>query len=182
MGSVGQVATYNFEGGALAQPQWYALYTHARHEKRVAEELTGKGVDNYLPLVSRIHRWSDRKKQVELPLFSCYVFARLAGSIEERLRVLQTNGVLGFVGAGRQGVVIPDSEIEYLQTILLNKIAVDSYPFLTVGKRVRVCGGSLDGLEGILMEKIGNRRLVISITGIERSLSMCIEGLQVEEA
>jgi transcription antitermination factor NusG len=182
MSSVGQLAGCNLESTVLAQPHWYALYTHARHEKRVADELSSKGIENYLPLVTRIHRWSDRKKQVELPLFSCYVFARMASAPADRLRVLQTSGVLGFVGAGRQGAVIPDSEIEYLQTILLNKISVESYPFLTVGKRVRVRGGSLDGLEGILMEKIGSRRLIVSITGIERSLSMCIEGLEVEEA
>ncbi len=167
---------------AHAPAPWFALHTCPRHEKRVAVELQGKGVEVYLPLVSRRHQWSDRQKQVELPLFPCYTFARIDSTLEARLKVLKVNGVLGLVGGAGRGVPIPDSQIETVRTLLLHKVPLDPYVFLKVGQRVRVSGGSLDGLEGILVRRNGNRRLVISVEHLERSLSISIEGLEVEPA
>lgn len=165
-----------------AQPSWFALHTYPRHEKRVAAELHHKGVENYLPLISRRHQWSDRQKQVELPLFPCYTFARLDPSAEARVKVLRINGVLGLVGGSGHGTPIPDSQIETVRTLLVNKVPLDPYAFLKVGQRVRVRGGSLHGLEGILVRRNGNRRLVISVEHLERSLAINIEGLEVEPA
>src|SRR5277367_63716 len=91
-------------------PSWYAVQTRARHEKSVAQRLQENGVMTFLPLVTEIHRWSDRKKSVELPLFGCYVFVRLSPTSEERLRVLQIDSVLSFVGIRGQGTPIPRSE------------------------------------------------------------------------
>jgi len=162
------------------QAHWFAIHTYARHEKRVAGELTQKGVDVYLPLLAKRHQWSDRQKLVELPLFPCYAFARIKPSAEARVKVLQTGGVLGLVGAGGQGEAIPDSQIENVRMLLANKVHLDPYHFLKVGQRVRVRGGSLDGLEGILVRRNGNRRLVISVESLERSLAISVEGLDVE--
>ena len=161
---------------------WYAVHTYSRHEKKVAAEFEGKGLETFLPLLKQVHRWSDRNKTVELPLFPCYAFVRVAESAQEKVRVLSTGGVIGLVGAGRVGTPIPASEVEGIRAILENNVRFDPYPFLKVGQRVRVRGGSLDGLEGILLERVGGRKLVVSITGVERSLSICIEGLQVEAA
>jgi transcription antitermination factor NusG len=162
------------------RPQWFAIHTYPRHEKRVTRELGYKGVEVYLPLVAKRHQWSDRLKLVELPLFPCYAFARIQPSAEARVKILCTDGVISLVGASRQGEPIPDSQIENVRILLAGKVQLDPYHFLKVGQRVRVRGGSLDGLEGILVRRNGNRRLVISVESLERSLSISIEGLDME--
>lgn len=173
------------EAGMQLQPawdgeQWFAIHTYARHEKRVAGELVHKGFEVYLPLIARRHQWSDRQKVVELPLFPCYTFTRVKPSGEARVKILQTTGVISLVGASGQGEAIPDTEIENVKILLRNKVQLDPYHFLKVGQRVRVRGGSLDGLEGILIRRNGHRRLVISVETLERSMSISIEGLDVE--
>jgi len=163
-------------------PTWFALHTYPRHEKRVAAELKNHGVEVFLPLLSRRHQWSDRQKQVEVPLFPCYAFARVHASAEDRLKLLRVGGVLGLVGASGRGTPIPDQQIETVRTLVRHNVPLDSYMFLKVGQRVRIRGGSLDGVEGILIRRDGTRRLVISVEHLERSLSMNIEGLEVEPA
>lgn len=159
---------------------WFAIQTYPRHEKSVSGFLSMNGVDNYLPVVTCVHQWSDRRKQVEVPLFPGYAFVHIPPSAEHRVQVLQVGGVLGFVGAGRQGLPIPDSQIENIRTLLQNRIPLDPYPFLKIGQRVRIRGGAMNGIEGILVRRNGARRLVISVDTLERSLSVCVEGLQVE--
>ena len=80
------------------EPSWYAVHTIARHEKRVAAQFEEKRVCTFLPLLHQVHNWSDRRRAVEIPLFSCYAFVRVVQTSEERLKVLRTPGVLGFVG------------------------------------------------------------------------------------
>lgn len=166
----------------LAKSQWFAIHTYPRHEKRVTSELLYKGLEVYLPLVTKRHQWSDRQKNVQLPLFPCYAFARITDSAEARIKIVRTGGVIGLVGAAGQGEPIPDNQIENVRILLTNKIQLDPYHFLKVGQRVRVRGGSLDGLEGILVRRNGNQRLVISVESLERSMSISIEGLDVEAA
>jgi transcription antitermination factor NusG len=165
--------------GLLETVQWYAIRTRSRHEKMVAEQLQRQSIESYLPLVKRTHKWSDRTKEVEMPLFAGYNFVRLALYSPDRLRVLKTHGVAGFVGVRGAGVPIPDVQIESLKTVLLNKISFEDHPFLQVGQRVRIRGGALDGIEGILAQK-GDRTLVISVEPIHRSLSIDLEGYRVE--
>jgi transcription termination/antitermination protein NusG len=159
---------------------WLAVHTYPRHEKRVASMLTLKAIDNYLPIVTRLHAWSDRRKKIDLPLFPNYVFVHIHPSAESRVGVLQVPGVVQFVGCGKQIVPIPPEQIENIRTLLANKIALDPYPFLKLGQRVRIRGGALDGVEGVLVRRNGTRRLIISVDSLERSLSMCVEGLDVE--
>jgi transcription antitermination factor NusG len=162
------------------EARWYAVRTRPRHEKKVTSQLQNKGIETFLPLITQTHRWSDRNKKVELPLFSCYTFLHLAACPDKRLAVLQTLGVVGFVGAHGVGLPIPDKEIEDIQTLLAHSITCALYPFLKVGQRVRIRGGCLDGVEGILAAKNGNRSLVVSIEMIQRSVAVCIEGYDVE--
>ena len=96
---------------APEESSWYAVHTMARHEKRVAAQFEEKRVCTFLPLLRQIHKWSDRRSKVEVPMFSCYAFVRIAQTTEERLKVLRTPGVLGFVGSERQGTPIPDEQI-----------------------------------------------------------------------
>jgi transcription antitermination factor NusG len=97
---------------------WYALQTRSRHEKIVAQRLEERGVTAYLPLLNEVHRWSDRKKSVELPLFSSYVFARFAPNRTERLRALRVEGVVGLVGARGEGSPIPEEQIAAVQSVM----------------------------------------------------------------
>jgi len=165
---------------AVESVSWYAIQTFPRHEKRIASQLTFKGVDNYLPIVPRLHQWSDRLKKVDLPLFPCYAFVHIVPSPEQRVRVLRVPGVIGFLGAAGQGLPIPDCQIENIRALLISKIALDPYPFLKIGQRVRIRGGSLDGIEEILVRRNGTNRLVISVDSLERSLSLSVEGFEVE--
>lgn len=166
--------------GEMELPQWYAIRTRSRHEKMVAEQLDRQGIEGFLPLVKRTHKWSDRMKEVELPLFSGYNFVRVVFSSRDRLRVLQTHGVAGFVGVNGFGTAIPDSQIQDIRTLLGSKIPFEEKPFLRLGQRVRIRGGALDGVEGILSAQNDDRSLVISLEPIQRSLSVRIQGYTVE--
>jgi transcription antitermination factor NusG len=159
---------------------WYAVQTRARHERVVAHRLCERGVATFLPTVNEVHRWSDRKKTVELPLFSCYLFVKLMPSNEERLRVLRVDNVLRFVGTGVLGTPIPDEQIDAVRTLVEEQLPCCSYPFLKIGQRVRIRGGALDGIEGLLLSRNGDRTLIISVNAIQRSLAVRVEGYDVE--
>jgi len=163
----------------LTQAYWYAVQTRPRHEKKVAGELNEKRIESYLPLLNQIHHWSDRRKLVQVPLFPGYVFVRAQLDGKTRFAVLNIWGTVAFVGPQREAMPIPDSQIEDIRTLLSTKISLSPYPFLKVGQRVRVRGGALDGVEGILVTN-GQKRLVISVESIHRSLSITIEGYDVE--
>jgi len=152
----------------------------ARHEKRVDSQLQEKRIITFLPLLQEIHKWSDRKRKVDVPLFSCYAFVRIVPTAENRVQVLQTPGVLGFVGSERQGTPIPDEEIESLQTAIREKIPFALHPFVSAGKRVRIRGGSLDGVEGILVRQGTDQSLIVSVELLRRSVSIRVEGYDVE--
>jgi len=166
-------------GPLLEMPQWFAIRTRSRHEKMVAEQLERQSIENFLPLVKSTHKWSDRKKDVELPLFAGYSFARLVLCSHDRLRVLQTHGVAGFVGVRGIGIPIPEGQIKSLRTLLANQVQIRDHPFLAIGQRIRIRGGVLDGVEGILAAQ-DDRQLVISVEPIHRSLSVSIDGYRFE--
>jgi len=160
--------------------RWYAVRTRSRHEKLVARQLDTQGIRNFLPVVTKVSKWSDRNKEVELPLFSGYAFVRLDHASSDRVRVLQTQGVVSFVGVQGIGIPIPDQEIENINTLLASKVSYQERPYLHIGQRVRVTGGALDGLEGILAAENSDRSLVISVGLIQRSLSVRVAGYHVE--
>ena len=172
--------TQSISGLIGAPTSWYAVHTQARHEKVVANRLAEQGVTTFLPLVTSVHRWSDRIKKVELPLYSCYVFARIEPNNEQRNRVCRTSGVFGIVGTRSEGTPIPDHEIDSVRGFLNESLPWSVHPFLKIGQRVRVRGGSMDGVEGILVARNGEASLVISIHAIKRSLAIRIEGYNVE--
>ena len=165
---------------ALQQPQWYAIRTRSRHEKLVARQLETQGIRSFLPLVSKIHQWSDRRKQVQEPLFCGYAFVHLDHSSSDRARVLKTQGVVNFVGMQGMGIPIPDHEIANINTLLSSRVGYQERPFLYVGQKVRVCGGALDGLQGILIAENNDQSVVISVGLIQRSLSVRVAGYRVE--
>jgi transcription antitermination factor NusG len=152
----------------------------ARHEKRVAAQFAEKHVCTFLPLVRQIHKWSDRRSSVEVPMFSCYAFVRMVQSVDERLKVLRTPGVLGFVGNERQGTAIPDEQIESLRTVIDKNAPFYPHPFIGAGKRIRIRGGALDGVEGIFVRQGEDQSLVVSVELLSRSVSIRVEGYDIE--
>jgi transcription antitermination factor NusG len=167
-------------GLAPEESNWYAIHTRPRNEKWIAHQLQEKKVSTFLPLLQQIHRWSDRRARVEVPMFGCYAFVRIAQRTEERLKVLRTPGVIGFVGSERQGTPIPDQQIENLQTAISEKIPCALHPFISTGQRVRLRGGSLDGIEGILMCQGAEQSIVVSVELLRRSISIRVEGYDIE--
>jgi transcription antitermination factor NusG len=161
---------------------WYAVQTRARHEKVVVQRFHDKGLTTFLPLVTEVRRWSDRWKSLELPLFSCYVFVKIMNTNEDRLKVLCTDSVFDFVGVSRYGTPIPDEQIDAVRTIVRERVNWRSYPFLKIGQRVRIRSGALNGVEGILVSRDGERSVVVSVEAIQRSLSVRIEGYEIEAA
>jgi len=159
---------------------WYAVHTRSRHEKVVENRLQGQGITTFLPLVREVHRWRDRRKTVELPLFSSYVFVKLAMTAQERARVFRVDGILGFVGIRGEGTPIPNEEIETVQALLSHKVPSTPHQFLKVGQRVRIRGGALDGLEGIFLSTNAEDKVVVSVNVIQRSLAVRIEGYEIE--
>jgi transcriptional antiterminator NusG len=165
---------------ASGTENWYAVHTRARHERAVAHRLRELGVNTFLPLVSEVHRWSDRRKSVEVPLFGCYVFVKLPQTGEDRLRVLRIDGVFKFVGVRGVGTPIAEAQIDAVRTLIGQQLPWSSHPFLQIGQRVRVRGGALDGVEGILLSRNDDNTLVVSIDAIQRSLAVRIQGYDLE--
>jgi transcription antitermination factor NusG len=161
------------------EPRWYALHTRVRHEKSVERRLRDRGMEVFLPTTLEVHRWSDRKTKVEVPLFSCYVFVRCALSAEDRTRVYQVESVHGFVGVRGASLPIPDEQIESIQKVLTQS-AGRSHPFLQVGQRIRIRGGAMDGVEGVFLSENGDHSLIISVDAIQRSMAVRIDGYDVE--
>lgn len=158
---------------------WFAVQTRYRFEKKVAEQLSGKGVEVFLPLRKESRTWSDRKRVITVPLFPGYAFVRSDRSVARRLQVLQTSGVMGFVSFAGAAAVVSGKQIEDLQLLLAEEVPFSLYPFVQVGQRVRVRGGCLDGVEGFLTKR-NKAKLVISIESIQRSLAVEIQGYEVE--
>lgn len=159
---------------------WYAVQTRSRHEKMVARQLESQGFTTFLPLTTQLRQWSDRRKMVEIPLFPGYTFLRMVYQPQHRLRVLSTEGIVSFVGVQGQGMPIPDRQIEHIQNLLTSQVSFESHPFLKVGQRVRIRSGSLSGTEGILVGQESDRMLVMSVELIQRSVSIRLQGYEVE--
>jgi transcription antitermination factor NusG len=163
---------------AYCDLQWYAAYTCANHEKRVAEQLGIREVEHFLPLYASARRWKDRRVTLELPLFPGYVFVRMA--LRDRLQVQKVPGVARLVGFDGTPSALPDVEIDALRRSLAGGVRVEPYPYFTVGQRVRLRSGLLTGLEGVLLRRKGGLRVVISVDLIQRSVAVDADVADVE--
>jgi transcription antitermination factor NusG len=159
--------------------EWYAIQTRYRFERKVTAQLQHKGLETFLPLVGELHQWSDRQQTIDIPLFSGYTFSRFHLSAESRMEILHTDGIIGLITFAGKAVPIPAKQIHDLQMLLSQRVPCALYPFLKVGQQVRIRGGCLDGLEGILGLR-GDKNLVISIESIQRSIAIKIEGYELE--
>jgi transcription antitermination factor NusG len=156
---------------------WYALWVKSRHENTVASHLQARGYESFLPLYKCQRRWSDRFKEIELPLFPGYVFCQF--NPLNRLPILSIPGVVHVVGVGRTPVPIDESEIATIQAAVKSGLPSQPWPFLQVGHKVRIEYGPLCGLEGILLDFRGRQRLVISVMLLQRSVAVQVDGAYV---
>lgn len=152
---------------------WYALYLRSRFEKKVFKDLQEKNIESFLPLIEEIHVWSDRKRKVQEPLFRGYVFVKTG--LLDRHTILETNGVIRFVGIRGKPSVISDKEIDWLRRIIQKPEHVQRERYLDVGETVRVVAGPLMGVEGIVRQLNGRTRVVISLASIVQSVSVQVD-------
>lgn len=162
---------------SAAAAHWYAAYTCANHEKRVAEQLASRGIESFLPLYEAVRRWTDRRVKLRLPLFPGYVFVRMP--LTERLRVLQLSGVARLVGFGEKPVALPEHEIDGLRRGWQGDVTMEPHPYLNEGHRVRILRGPLAGIEGVLLRKKNSLRLVLSIDLIMRSVAVEVDAADI---
>ena len=166
------------EISSWAQLEWNVVYTRHQHEKLVAESLAGNGFEVFLPTYNVIRQWTDRKKQLSLPLFPCYVFVR--SNFERRLQVLTTPGVHFLVMFAGQPAPIPDMEMDAIRKAVESRLRVEPHPFLRCGDWVRVTSGPLADVEGILVRKKGSYRLILSTELLGKSIAVEIDAFSVK--
>lgn len=156
-----------------SQVRWFAVTVKPQHEKKAATALAHKAVDCFLPLYHARRRWSDRVKDLELPLFPGYVFCQFR--FDQRLPIMQTPGVTSIVTFGGKPAPIPERDILSIRTMISSGLKVEPWPFLKAGQRIRVEAGPLDGLEGILLEVKNSLRVVVSLDLLQRAVAVEID-------
>jgi transcription antitermination factor NusG len=157
---------------------WYALWVRSRYENTVASHLQARGYESFLPLHKCRRRWSDRFKEIELPLFPGYVFCRF--NPLNRLPILSVPGVVCAVGFDGTLVPIDETEIAAIQAAVNSGLPCQPWPFLQIGQKLRIEYGPLCGVEGILLGFRGHQRVVLSVTLLQRSVAVQIEGAWVQ--
>lgn len=166
------LATCSAESASSRFP-WYAVQCWLRKESMIAAQLEGQGFECFLPKYKSLREWSDRKKEVEQPLFPGYLFCRF--DYTQRRPVVVTPGVLQVVGCGRTPTPIEDREMEAIQIAVASGVPGQPWPYLEVGEKVRIHTGKLSGLEGILVNFKGNHRVVLSVTLLQRSVALEVD-------
>jgi transcription antitermination factor NusG len=152
---------------------WYAAHTSANHEKRVVEQLGLRNVEHFLPLYESTRQRRNGRVTLQLPLFPGYVFIRIP--LREKLRVQQIPGVARLVGFVGHPSIIADDEIDALKKLMDSGIRAEPFPYLTVGKRIRICAGPLAGREGIVVRRKGGPRVVLSIHLVQRAVLVDVD-------
>lgn len=161
-------------------PDWFAVHVRSRYESLVARCLTAKGYECFLPTYWCRRRWSDRVKELELPLFPGYFFCRF--QLEDRLPILKTPGLISIVGIAQNPVPVDETEIEAVRKLVNSGLRHQPWPYVSIGQKVRIEYGSLWGLEGILQSFKGRHRIVVSVTLLQRSVAAEIDSSWVSPA
>ena len=163
----------------LEAPEWFAVRTRPRHEKAVVKQLESTRVETFLPLCTEMRSWSDRRKEVEFPLFPGYIFVRFPNSGHTRLLVFQARGVIGFVGPNNKATAIPAQQVESIRSLVEARVDFRPHPYLNVGQRIRIRNGALQGLEGVLVRVANDQSLIVSVDLIHKSVAIRLEGYDV---
>ena len=152
---------------------WYALQTRSRQEKAVTRLLELKNYQTFLPVYRTRHRWADRWKVLDLPLFPGYVLCQFEAA--QCASILATPGVVDVVRNGNTPAPADTQEIEALRRVAALNLATEPWPELFIGQRVYISGGPLAGLSGTVMDVHDSFRLVLSVTLLQRSVLVAIE-------
>lgn len=160
-------------GAAEELKRWHVMYVHARHEKRIHSEMLEMGIESFLPMKKELHEWSDRKKWIDVPLFSSYVFASLAH--DDRARVYLLNGFVKFVSSNGKPSIVPQWQIDGIRKF------VEFYPDRVgvldsdyVGAEGVITPGPLMGMHGKIVDVKNRKCFSMKIDGIEKVLSVTI--------
>ena len=166
----------------MTEPEvkWYAVTTRSRHEKVVAEQLWQKEIECFLPLREVLSRWKDRRKKVQLPLFPGYLFVHVP-ILERRLDILKVPSVVRIVGFNGEPASIPEVQLQALKRLVFSTLPCDPYPYITEGDRMEITQGPLKGLQGILIEKKGAYRFILSIDLIQQAVACQVDASDVEK-
>ena len=160
-------------------PRWFVVWTRSRHERAVYDQLIERGIESFLPTITRWSRWKDRRKQVEWPLFPGYCFVRI--DPHARLNVLKCSGVVAIVGFNGEPTPVPDEELDAVRRLVESTLPYDPCPLLKAGMRVEVVHGPLKGVVGKLARKGGHARLVLAVDLIGRAVSVQVDAADVRE-
>lgn len=152
---------------------WYAIYTCANHERRIADQLVNRGIEHFLPQYESVRRWKDRKVRLQRPLFPGYLFVHM--DLQNRLRVLHIPGVVRFVGFDGHAVPVSEEDLSRIREFFNQGFRAEPHPFLKAGRRVWVERGPLAGMQGIVVRKKNKVRFVVSVELIMRSVSVEID-------
>jgi transcription antitermination factor NusG len=157
--------------------RWYALTVRHQHERQTERVLRSQGWETLVPMYRSERQWSDRVKEIELPLFSGYVFCRFG--LRDRVRVEDTPGVAQIVKFNGLAAALEDREIAEIQAMVGSGAKLSPWPYLRVGDRVEVVRGPLRGLEGTLLRDGGEARLVVSVEMLQRSIAVEVDPAMV---
>ena len=153
--------------------RWYAVYTSSRNEKKVFERLQKDAINVFFPTIRKQRQWSDRKKWVEMPLFSSYLFVNIKPT--EYYRVLKTPGVVRYVSFEGKAVDIPEKQIDTIKAMLLSGYEIEtSSETFESGDKVEICAGPLIGLSGVFVEHRGSHKVIVRIEQIGQSIMINI--------
>ncbi len=161
-----------------SEVNWYAITTRSRHEKVVAEQLWQKEIECFLPLREVISKWKDRFKKVQFPLFPGYLFVHVPME-ERRLDILKVPSVVRVIGFNGEPVSIPEPEVQAVKQLVFSTLPYDPYPYIVKGNRVEIVRGPLRGLQGILLEKKGVFRFILSVDLIQQAVSCEVDACDV---
>jgi transcriptional antiterminator NusG len=155
----------------LTHRQWYAIQTRSQSERCLTRDLDAKNIENYCPVFREVRQWSDRKKEIDRPVFPGYVFARFEDSGSTRLKILQSSGAVRILGSAEMPEAIPEYEIEAIRRLIESSLSCYAHPLLKEGCRVVVKCGPLKGVEGQLVRVKGQTRLVLSVKLLGKAIS-----------
>ena len=158
--------------------RWYAVWTRSRHEQVVRAQLDDRQVPAFLPTLTKWSRWKDRRKQIDVPLFPGYVFARF--DPEHRLQVLKCSGVVSIVSVNGTPAPVPDEEIESIRTLVTSTLPFDPCPTIRTGTMVEVVHGPLKGVVGRLTRKGTQSRLILAVNLIGQGVSVQVDAADVQ--
>jgi transcription antitermination factor NusG len=167
------------EEKGILKPNWYALYTRSRFEKKMLGELTDRRIEVFLPMREILSRWKDRKKKIWIPLFPGYIFVNHIDTPENRFRILNIPGAVRFVGYEGHADPVPEDQIQHVRLFLESSLSIDPYPYMQIGTKVEVMAGPLKGVKGLLVEKRGRFRFIVQVDLIRQAISIEIDASDV---